>query len=115
MVQLHQVRLVDDLDGRPADETILFQCDGYTYEIDLSNEHAHQLRQALTPFIAAARPAHPGRREPSALTRQQRAAREHNQSVRAWAREHNVHVNRRGRIPEQIKRGFDDDITRSDP
>ncbi|MDT7620585.1 MAG: hypothetical protein QOF99_1486 [Pseudonocardiales bacterium] len=113
MAQLHEVRLVDDLDGRPADETVSFHCDGSSYEIDLSSEHARQLREALTPFIAAARPTAPGNREASALTRQQRAAREHNQSVRDWARRRNVHINRRGRIPEQIKRGYDDEAAMS--
>jgi len=112
MVQMHEVLLVDDLDGRPADETILFHCDGHSYEIDLCNEHAHQLRAALAPFIAAARAARRGSGAPSALTQQQRAAREHNQSVRAWARVHNVHINRRGRIPEQVKRGYDSEVSR---
>jgi hypothetical protein len=113
MAQLHEVRLVDDLDGRPADETVSFHCDGSSYEIDLSSEHARQLREALTPFIAAARPTAPGNREASALTRQQQAAREHNQSVRDWARRRNVHINRRGRIPEQVKRGYDDEAAMS--
>jgi uncharacterized protein YjbI with pentapeptide repeats len=115
MAQLHEVRLVDDLDGRPADETVSFHCDGSSYEIDLSSEHARQLREALTPFIAAARATVPGSREASALTRQQQAAREHNQSVRDWARRRNVHINRRGRIPEQIKRGYDDEAAMSGP
>jgi hypothetical protein len=113
MAQLHEVRLVDDLDGRPADETVSFHCDGSSYEIDLSSEHARQLREALTPFIAAARPTAAGNREASVLTRQQQAAREHNQSVRDWARQRNVHINRRGRIPEQIKRGYDDEAAMS--
>jgi hypothetical protein len=112
MVQMHEVLLVDDLDGRPADETILFHCDGHSYEIDLCSEHAQQLREALAPFIAAARTTRRGAGAPSALTQQQRAAREHNQSVRAWARGRNVHINRRGRIPEQVKRGYDSEVSR---
>jgi nucleoid-associated protein Lsr2 len=112
MAQFREVRLVDDLDGRPADETVMFQYDGADYEIDLSGEHARQLREALAPFVAAARPA--GHRRPmvSERTRQQRADLEHNQSVRAWARQHNVRINRRGRIPEQVKRAYDDEAVR---
>jgi Lsr2 len=114
MAQLREVQLVDDLDGGPADETVTFHYDGISYEIELSGEHARQLRDALTPFIAAARPSAPGTREASELTRQQRAAREHNQSVRAWARRRNVRINRRGRIPEQVKRGYDDEAVRQE-
>jgi hypothetical protein len=112
MAQLREVRLVDDLDGRPAEETVLFHCDGDDYEIDLCQEHARQLREALAPFVAAARPAGTRRPVASERTRQQRADLEHNQSVRAWARQHNVRINRRGRIPEQVKRAYDDEAVR---
>jgi hypothetical protein len=112
MAQLHEVRLVDDLDGRPADETVSFRYNGADYEIDLSGEHARQLREALAPFVAAARPAGHHRPMASERTRQQRADLEHNQSVRAWARQHNVRINRRGRIPEQVKRAYDDESVR---
>jgi hypothetical protein len=49
------VRLVDDLDGGEAAETVAFGVDGSWYEIDLSVAHAGQLRGALAEFIAAGR------------------------------------------------------------
>ncbi|HEX4223554.1 MAG TPA: Lsr2 family protein [Pseudonocardiaceae bacterium] len=50
------VEWVDDIDGGPATETVSFALDGVEYEIDLSTEHATQLRTALTEFIRKARP-----------------------------------------------------------
>ena len=50
------VEWVDDIDGEPAAETVTFALDGVEYEIDLSTEHATQLRTALKEFIRKARP-----------------------------------------------------------
>lgn len=49
------VMLVDDLDGSEADEQVQFMMDGKTYEIDLSSRNSKKLRDALAPFVAAAR------------------------------------------------------------
>jgi len=38
--------LTDDLDGSPADETVSFAFEGPSYEIDLSDPHAAELRDA---------------------------------------------------------------------
>lgn len=58
------VRLVDDLDGRPADETVSFALDGTGFEIDLSAKHAKKLRTSLGRFVAAARRSAPPVRRP---------------------------------------------------
>jgi hypothetical protein len=52
-------RLVDDLDGAQADdiETVTFALDGVTYQIDLTAEHAGELRDTLGQFVTAARRA----------------------------------------------------------
>ena len=42
--------LEDDLDGSNASETVQFSIDGAEYEIDLNEEHANELRQALSRF-----------------------------------------------------------------
>jgi hypothetical protein len=65
-------RLVDDLDGGPAAETVQFGLDGAAYELDLSPENAATLRSVLGRYVAAARrvtvsvPARPDRRPPLA-------------------------------------------------
>lgn len=44
--------LEDDLDGSEASETLMFGLDGTTYEIDLKDENAALLRDALARYVA---------------------------------------------------------------
>jgi Lsr2 protein len=55
-------RLVDDLDGSEAVTTLSFSLDGLSYEIDLSEPHLVAFRQAMAPFVTAARKVPDGRR-----------------------------------------------------
>jgi len=55
MAQRVNVILVDDLDDSQADETVTFGLDGVSYEIDLSDVHAKELRDAMDPFVGSAR------------------------------------------------------------
>jgi hypothetical protein len=49
-------KLIDDLDGGEAHETVKFGLDGHSYEIDLSTKNANKLRNALpeprSPLLA---------------------------------------------------------------
>lgn len=92
--------LEDDIDGGTADVTVSFGLDGKAYEIDLSSDNAEQLREALQPYVAAARPAPAavrGARRSSA-----RALGDSPAEVREWARTNGYSVNERGRIPANI-------------
>jgi len=55
MAQRTVVRLVDDVDGSDADETVTYGIDGAVYEIDLNRENAGDLRDALAPYISVSR------------------------------------------------------------
>jgi len=55
MAPVTQVRLIDDLDGGDADESVDFTVDNKRYQMDLSEKNAARLREILAPFIAAAR------------------------------------------------------------
>ena len=44
-------KLIDDLDGGEAHETVEFGLDGYSYEIDLSSKNAGKLRHALATYV----------------------------------------------------------------
>jgi hypothetical protein len=56
MAQRVETTLVDDLDGVSlADETIRFGIDGSVYEIDLTAEHAAELRASLNAYVGVAR------------------------------------------------------------
>lgn len=90
-------RLVDDLDGGDADETVPFEVDGKAYEIDLSEVNAEKLRAELRPYVTAARRR---KRGPSAPSRP--ATRGSSMPIRQWLREHGHKVADRGRIPSDL-------------
>lgn len=106
MAQIREVRLIDDLDGNTADETVEFGIDGKNYEIDLSKGNAGKLRDALAAYVAAARRAGGGRRRgssaASAPARRPVIDREQNQAIREWARKRGMKVSDRGRIPAEV-------------
>jgi|SoiMethySBSTD1v2_1073268.scaffolds.fasta_scaffold258837_3 hypothetical protein len=94
-------RLVDDLDGSEAEETVKFALDGRSYEIDLSAKNAAKLRGALSTYIdngtrlgRASAAARYGARATS--------SREENQAIRSWAEEQGYDVASRGRISQEI-------------
>ena len=109
MAQIREIRLVDDLDGEVADETVEFGVDGKNYEIDLSTANAKKLRDALAEFVAAARRAGGRRRgggAPAAASRRPSIDREQNQAIREWARKRGMKVSDRGRIPAQVLEAY---------
>src|SRR5689334_12316647 len=55
VAQQTKVLLIDDLDGGDADETITFSLGGTAYEIDLSTQHAQELRTKLEKYTSKAR------------------------------------------------------------
>ena len=71
MVKKVTVSLLDDLDGKAADETVQFALDGVSFEIDLSEKNAKKLRSALQPWVTAgrrtggSRPTPPGSGRPA--------------------------------------------------
>ena len=68
------------------------------YEIDLNGSNASRLRDALAPFVAAARRAG-GRTQRSAPARQASGrSREETQEIREWLRANGWEVSDRGRI-----------------
>lgn len=93
-------RLVDDLDGTEAQETVKFALDGRSYEIDLSAKNAAKLRAALDVYIES------GTRlsRSSAGARRGRAvsSREESQAIRAWAEDQGYEIASRGRISQEI-------------
>lgn len=108
MAQIKEVRLVDDLDGKPADETVEFAIDGKAYEIDLSADNAAQLRDALAEFVASARKTAGRTRRASAAAAPRRPVvdREQNQAIREWARSRGMKVSDRGRIPSEVLEAY---------
>jgi hypothetical protein len=118
VAQIREIRLVDDLDGETADETVEFGIDGKNYEIDLSKENAGRLRGAFADYVSAARRSGGRRRASSASTSSASGAagaapkgrasidREQNQAIRDWARKRGMKVSDRGRIPAEVLEAY---------
>lgn len=89
--------LVDDTDGSEATETIAFGVDNVAYEIDLSDKNAKDMRDALAPWVSAARKTG-GRR----TSRREGGGKEDLKAVRAWAASNKIKLSSRGRIPRTV-------------
>lgn len=92
-------RLIDDLDGSDAVESIEFAFGGATYEIDLNEKNAGRLRADFSKWTEKARrtggQVRRGSGRPSAKGVDLNA-------VRVWAREQGYTVSDRGRVPAAI-------------
>ena len=99
--------LIDDLDGKAADESVTFGLDGVQYAIDLSKKNAEKLRAALKPYISAGskvgRSATVGARTAAGRGRgTARGDRDQNRAIREWAQGAGFQVSDRGRIKQEI-------------
>ncbi len=100
--------LIDDINGQPADESIMFALDGVQYEIDLTSKNASKLRDALAPFVAGGTKsgrgglASPRSRVSRGGRVPARADREVNQAIRDWATSKKIEVSDRGRIKQEV-------------
>ena len=106
MAQEVITKLVDDLDGSEATETVLFGLDGENYEIDLNAKNAAALRKALDRYRTSARPSSSGRASSASGRRGRGRSRSRgdadSKAVRAWAVEHGIPVSSRGRIAADV-------------
>lgn len=109
MAQKVNIILVDDLDDSEATETVSFGLDGTSYEIDLNDEHAAELREALAGYIGHARkvPSSSGRRSSRKSSAASSSSGASAADVRVWARENGHEVPERGRIPADIREAYD--------
>jgi hypothetical protein len=111
MAQQVITKLIDDLDGGEATDTLIFGLDGRTYEIDLSDPNADALRSFLEPYIKAGRKTaggpgrKPGQSAPRAVSKG--TSGPDTSAVRAWARENGYEVSDRGRVPAPIREAYE--------
>lgn len=109
MVQRHVTILEDDIDGGEASETITFALDGVSYEIDLNEENAQRLRDAMAPWVGSARKVQ-GRRTArtggSASRTTGSARKEEIARIRQWGRENGWEVSDRGRLSADLEEAY---------
>lgn len=107
MAQTVKIILEDDLDGGPAEETVRFGLDGTQYEIDLSEDNAGKLRDAVRPFVAKARRAKDAGKQPrSGGGRPAGKGNPDIPAIRKWAKEKGMPVSDRGRIHQDVQDAY---------
>jgi hypothetical protein len=108
MARKVQVILSDDLDENlSADETVSFSLDGTSYEIDLADKNAKEMRDAFSRYVSAARKVGRGGARASGGGGRGRSTggrmdREQAGAIRDWARKNGHQVSDRGRIPASV-------------
>jgi hypothetical protein len=114
MARKVQVILSDDLDDSiSADETVSFALDGTTYEIDLSEKNANEMRDVLGKYVSAARKVSSRGTRASGAGRSRatggggRMDREQAGAIREWARKNGHEVSDRGRIPASVVEAYE--------
>lgn len=102
--------LVDDLDGSEADETVSFGLDGVEYDVDLSEDNATALRNALSDYVEAARRVSGRAKRGTAKVSTSRGggySREQSAEVRRWGKAQGWSVSDRGRIPGDLAEAWE--------
>ncbi|GAC1540599.1 MAG: Lsr2 family protein [Acidimicrobiales bacterium] len=111
MVRREITTLVDDIDGSEADETVQFAVDGVGYEIDLNADHAKALRESFADWVQDARKLGKvvigGRTHLPTVGRKPATDRARNDQIREFARNRDMKISDRGRIPAEIVAAFD--------
>jgi nucleoid-associated protein Lsr2 len=100
-------RLVDDIDGSEANQSVSFSVDGHTYQIDLNEQHADELRAKLQPFVGVARRV---RHQPGPTRGAGRGIvpdKDRNSAIRRWALDEGVELPTRGRIAGAVQAAYD--------
>lgn len=96
--------LTDDFGDGDADETIQFGFNGTNYVIDLTDENAAEFREAMGPYVEAARRVTANGHTPhkTAARSSRPATGVDPRAVRAWANANGVAVSPRGRIATEV-------------
>lgn len=113
MAQKVTTHLVDDLTGDVIESgkgrTVQFAFDGSSYEIDLTDDNADNLREAFSDYIAAARKVsgRSGRTTSPSAGAKGRSDPDELAKIREWAAANGHDVAARGRISQQVRDAYD--------
>ncbi|MBO3129590.1 histone-like nucleoid-structuring protein Lsr2 [Dermatophilus congolensis] len=105
MAKKVEVVLLDDMDGKQAEEVVKFELDRVQYEIDLSAANAERLRQTLADWVAKARRVSNGRAVKTKTTGAARSP-ELLKDIRQWVRTQGHEIKERGRIPAHLEQAY---------
>ena len=98
--------ITDDLDGSEAAGTIAFSLEGASYEIDLSNANAEELRSVLEPYMKAGRKTG-GRKDGRRRSQGASTDKDQIKAMRDWAKQQGLKVSDRGRVSADVRDAYD--------
>ncbi len=104
MAKKSVVQLLDDIDGSLATQSVSFAFDGVSYEIDLNDAHAAEIRDAFAPWIARAQRI--GGRKATRSAAAPAPSGSDAAKIREWARARGIEVSERGRIPAEVRNAY---------
>lgn len=108
MAQRVSVVLIDDLDpNQEAAETVGFGIDGTQYEIDLSDVHAKELREAVALYVGHARRVGGRKKSVAAAPSSTKESGPSPKEIRTWGQENGYELPERGRIPGPVREAYD--------
>ena len=108
MAQKVVISLTDDLDpNQEASGSYRFGFGPADYEIDLTGEHAEELRAAFAPFVEHGRRVTFGKGKAATKMTAKSAGHAANADIRNWARSHGLKVSDRGRIGAEVIRQYE--------
>jgi hypothetical protein len=103
-IRLCDMCLAEKQKETPGAESRDFSTDDGPYEIDVCPRHDKLMYQAFAVFIENARRLRrPGYNPPKPPKRDRARSR----AIRDWARQHDMPVNDKGRIPESVELAYD--------
>lgn len=106
MAQKVLIRLVDDLDGSEASQTVQFGLDGTSYEIDLNDENAGRLRQSLAEFVSSGRSVKKAGKSSKPKSPTSKTRVDDPKAIRSWAKTKGIDVPDRGRVPNDVRERY---------
>jgi hypothetical protein len=105
------ITLTDDIDGTEASESVEFGIDGYLYTVDLSADHAEELRDRLTAYREFGSTLGRYTTRSAGLSVPRRsprpADRDRNTAIRAWAAANGLNVKARGKIAGSVIKKYE--------
>ncbi|WIB34412.1 Lsr2 family protein [Curtobacterium sp. MCSS17_005] len=111
MAQKVTTHFVDDLTGDTIEDgkgrTVNFGFDGASYEIDLTDDNAEQLREAFFDYVAAARRVGGRSGRTSVGSAPKRGNSDELAKIREWANANGHEVSSRGRISQAVRDAYD--------
>lgn len=111
MVARIEWRLVDDINGEEAQQSIEFGFNGKSYIIDLTDGNAAEFRDTMSKWIECARETpktgskRSGKMKPSSKSAKKDAA-VLRKDIRGWAKDNNLDISNKGPISREIHEAY---------